>query len=481
MQYNHALFLNPYIESSATSAMRIFPPVGLEYIARSAKDYIQNVTVIDLRHETELCRVDNLVEFIKREKVDFIGVSMTWDRQFDEICGLLNKLPKEIPLVVGGYKATECTVELLEQCDNIDIVVRGEGEETIRDILKGMPLKDVLGISYRDNGGIVHNGFRPFIEADRILPPDRSLRRYKYRLSLNGINVANLSFDSVLTARGCPFNCKFCTFNLNPLGQKRKYSERSIQSVVDEIENISAGVILFGDDEIFANKKRAEKLCDEIIARKLKKRFIAQTRIEIAGYPRLLDKMVKAGFKALLVGIESPHDWVLEQFNKGFDSSRIREAFKVLRTYPIYFHGYFIYGNIGETEEEMLYIPEFAKEIGVDGMTFNKLRIEKFSALRELAEKTPGYHITDRGELYSDKYSHAALKKIGRRMRYSFYTPGRFLKMLKKMIFEVRFFRASELIWFIFTIPLLIGAALFRELKRGRLGDSLKRTFIKNA
>ena len=481
MKYNHALFLNPYIESTATSAMRIFPPVGLEYIATSAKDFIQKITVIDLRHEKKLCIADNLIEFIREEKIDFIGVSITWDRQLEEICGLLNKFPKEIPLVVGGYKATECAVELLEQCENIDIVVRGEGEETIKDILRDVPLKDVLGISYRDKGAIVHNGFRPFVAADQIPPPDRGLRRYNYRLSLNGINVANLSFDSVLTARGCPFNCKFCTFNMNPLGQKRKYSERSIESVVDEIESCSAGVILFGDDEIFANKKRAEKLCDEIIARNLKKRFIAQTRIEIAGYPQLLDKMVKAGFKALLVGIESPHDWVLEQFNKGFDSSRIREAFKVLTKYPIYFHGYFIYGNIGETEQEMLYIPEFAKEIGVDGMTFNKLRIEKFSALRELAEKTPGYHITDRGELYSDMYSHAALKKIGRRMRYSFYTPGRFLKMLKKMIFEVRFFRTSELILFVLTIPVLIVAALLGELKKGRLGDTLKRTFIKNA
>ncbi len=480
MKYQHGLFLNPYTESSSTSAMRMYPPVGLEYVATSAKEYMHKVTVIDLRQEKELCDVNNLLEFIRQEKIDFIGVSITWDRQFQQICDLLNKLPKDILLVIGGYKATERADELLEQCDTVDIVVRGEGEMTIKDILSGVPRKDILGISYREQGELIHNGFRPFVAADQIPPPDRSLRRSKYRLALNGINVANLSFDSVLTARGCPFNCKFCTFNLNPLGQKRQYSERSIKSVVDEIESIPAGVILFGDDEVFANKKRAEKLCDEIIARKLKKRFIAQTRIDIAGYPRLLDKMVKAGFKALLVGIESPHDWVLEQFNKGFNSRKIREAFKVLTQYPIYFHGYFIFGNIGETEEEMLYIPEFAKEIGVDGVTYNKLRIEKFSSLRELAEKTPGYHITDRGELYSDKYSHAALKKIGRRMHYAFYTPGRFIKLLKKNIFEVRFFRASELILFVLSIPVLLGAALLGELKKGRLADCFTRSFIKN-
>ena len=68
----------------------------------------------------------------------------------------------------------------------------------------------------------------------------------------------------------------------------------------------------------------------------------------------------------------------------------------MLKKYPIYYHGYFIYGNIGETEEEMLYISKFAKEIGVDSITFQKLRIEKFSPLREIVDKTPGYHVTKR-------------------------------------------------------------------------------------
>ncbi len=479
MRYQHALFLNPYRESSSTSAMRIYPPVGLEYIATSAKELIDKITIMDLRQETKLCEADNLLSFIKEQGIDFIGVSITWDRQFEEICGLLNHLPADITLVAGGYKATERAVELLEKCPNVDIVVRGEGEATIKEILEGRPLKDILGISFRDNGNLVHNDFRAFQNASDIPAFDRSLRRYDYRLSLHGVGVANLSFDSVLTARGCPFNCKFCTFNMNPLGQKRKYSERNISSVVDEIESSKAGVILFGDDEVFASKKRAERLCDEIIKRKIKKRYIAQTRIDIAKYPVLLEKMVKAGFKVLLVGIESPHDWILKQFHKGFTSQQIRDAFKVFNQFPIYFHGYFIFGNIGETEEEMLCIPKFAKEIGVDGITFNKLRIEKFSALREIAQKTPGYHITDRGELYSDQYSHAKLKKIGRRMRFMFYTPGRFLKILFKNIFIVKFFTPMELVVFVLEIPVLLVAALWGELKKGRLGDSLKRSFIK--
>jgi len=479
MKYNHALFLNPYIESSSTSAMMFFPPTGLEYVATNAKDYVGKVTLLDLRYENDLSDANKLLDFICKE-IDIVCVGIGWDRQLKEICDLLNRMPDNIPLIVGGYTATEKVEELFERCPKIDVVVRGEGEETIKEIVSGAPLESILGISYRANGEVIHNRHRPLPSIDSIASPDRTLRRNKYRLTLNGVNVANLTFDSVLSARGCPYNCKFCTFKLNPLGQKRDYSARSVESVVNEIEGITANVILFSDENFAVDAKRAEELCDLIIARKIKKRFVVQTRIEIARYPILLEKMVKAGFKTLLIGIESPHDRILAQLNKGFDSAAVRKYFAVLKKYPLYYHGYFIYGNITETEEEMLYIAKFAKEIGVDSITFLKLRIEKFSPLREIVERTPGYHITNSGVLYSDTYSHGALKKIGRKIKFSFYTPSRFFKILWKCFVEVRFFTFSEIVSFIAVIPRVLKSVIVREIQKGRLGDSLKRTFISN-
>ncbi len=479
VKYKHALFLNPYIENHATSVMKLFPPTGLEYVAASAKKYVEKITLLDLRYEKELSNPVNLFEFI-RDSVDIICVSIGWDRQFKEICGLLSCMPENIPLIVGGYKATEMTEELFKTCQPIKIIVRGEGEETIKEILKGTPLEKILGISYRKDGKIIHNPNRPLPPVDTIPPPDRTLRSNDYRLSVNGVNVMNLTFDSVLSARGCPYNCKFCTFNLNPLGQKRNYSARSVESVIEELKQIDAKVILFSDDNLFADIKRAERLCDAIIKNKIKKRFVAQARLEIANHPSLLEKMVKAGFKALLLGIESPHDRILEQLNKGFTSDIIRRYFKTLNKYPIYYSGYFIYGNIGETKEEMLYIPKFAKEIGLDSIACNKLRIEKFSPLRALAENTPGYHITERGELYSDMYDYPALKRIGRTIKFSFYTPARYIKILHKNIFVTKFFTFGEILSLSVVIPKLIAAAIKREAQKGRLVDSLKRTFVTN-
>lgn len=460
--------------------MMLFPPTGLEYVATSAKGLVNKITLIDLRNEQDLTDAKKLIAFISSQ-VDILCVSIGWDRQFDEICQMLNRVPDNIPLVVGGYKATEKVAELFKKCPKINIIVRGEGEETIKEILKGTPLKDILGISYHENGSIRHNSNRPLPDVDILGAPDRSMRRNGYSFALNGVEIADISFDSVLTARGCPFNCKFCTFSLNPLGQKRNYAVRNVNSVVDEIQSLKAQVIILSDDDFSADPKRAEAICDLIIKRKIKKRFMAQARIDIAKYPTLLEKMVKAGFKALLIGIESPHDWILKQLNKGFNQEAIRKYFKVLMKYPIFYNGYFIYGNVGETEKEMLYIGQFAKEIGVDSIACNKLRIEKFSPLRELAQNTPGYHVTERGELYSDNYSHAALKKIGRRIKFSFYTPSRYVKILWKNIFVVKFFTFREIFFFLCASPRIFLNVVKRERRRGRLGDTLKRTFIKNA
>lgn len=477
MKYKHALFLNPYMERSATGGMMLFPPTGLEYVATSAEPCVERVTLMDLRYEKEISGIDKLCEFIARE-VDIVCVGIGWDRQLKEIFELLNLLPAKVPLVVGGYTATEIVEELFQSCPNLDVVVRGEGEEAIKDILKGVSYENIPGISYRTNGSLAHNHPRPLGDIDKLGWPDRKLRRNDYHLTLNGKRIANLTFDSVLSARGCPYNCKFCTFTLNPLGQKRSYTARSVASVIKELESISAPLVLFSDENIGVDPKRLEEICDILIAKGIKKRFFAQTRIEIAKYPGLLGKMVKAGFKALLIGIESPHDRILAQLNKGFDSAAVREYFKVFVKYPIFYHGYFIYGNIGETKEEMAYIAKFADEIGLDSITALKLRIEKFSPLKSLVESTPGYHIASNKVVYSDTCTMTDLKQMGRRIKFSFYTPVRYMKMLWRCFFVVKLFTFKETISFMLCVPSILKNVITREVQKGRLKDSIKRTFV---
>jgi radical SAM superfamily enzyme YgiQ (UPF0313 family) len=249
----------------------------------------------------------------------------------------------------------------------------------------------------------------------------------------DGVRLSSHTFDTVLTTRGCPFECKFCTCSLNPLGQKRNYTERPVESVIEELKMVTADVVLLSDDNFFTNPKRSEKLCDLIIENKIKKTFIAQSRIDVARHPGVLDKAEKAGFKALLIGIESPHDRILKQLQKGITQQQVRDAFAVLTQYDIFLHGYFIYGNIGETEEEMLYIPKFAKELKLDSISFQKLRIEKFSPLKEVVEETPGYYYNRiGGSVYSDHYGPKELKQIRNRIRSEFYNLSQVIHVIRK-------------------------------------------------
>ncbi len=464
MTHKHALALYPYFRDS-TATMGVFPPTGLEYIATNMKGLVGRVTLLDLRYEKEYQDVKTLSDFIRKE-IDFLCISISWDSQFNEICDLICALPDDVTTVVGGHKATEEVEALFARCPNIDLIVRGEGEETIKELVKGVPYKDILGLSYRENGKVIHNDHRPLPDIFHADFPDRLLRRHDYHWIQNGVKIARFTFDTVLTSRGCPYNCKFCTFSLNPLGQKRKYAERSLESVIEELKSITADVVLFSDDNFFTNPKRSEKLCDLIIENGIEKTFMVQTRIEIARHKELLEKAERAGFKILLMGIESPHDKILEQLDKGFNQQQIREAFKVFNKHNFYIHGYFIYGNIGETEEEMVYIAQFAKELKLDSITFQKLRVEKFSTLKEVVENTPGYYCDSvGGPVYSDTYSLKDLRRIRDRIRSKFYDFGQICQILKR-VYTARVFSAFDISYAFAKLPKILIRLTRREFEK---------------
>jgi len=466
IKYKHALALNPYFGDSNTIRWT-FPPTGLEYIAASMKDLVGKVTLLDLRYEKPYQDPKALSKFIRNE-IDLLCVSIRWESRFENVCDFVSQLPSEICTVVGGYKATEEVEYLFDRCPNIDMIVRGEGEEIIKQIVTGVPYKDIRGLSYRENGGVVHNKIHPLPDITRIPFPDRSLRKHDYYLVKHGVRLSSHTFDTLLTTRGCPFKCKFCTFSLNPLGQKRSYAERSVESVIEELKTVTADVVLFSDDNFFTNPKRSEQLCDLIIENKIKKIFVVQARIDVAKHPRVLDKAEKAGFKVFLIGIESPHDRILKQLDKGITQQQVRDAFAVLTQYNIYLHGYFIYGNIGETKEEMLYIPKFAKEIKLDSITFQKLRVERFSPLKEVVEETPGYYYNRiGGSVYSDHYGRKELKQIRNRIRSEFYDLPKIIHITRK-VRRIGLVSGRDLTSAFFKLPLLMYGLARRKRERRR-------------
>lgn len=422
----HVLCVYPYREELGPLNL-FYPPLGLEIIAAVLKPHCQAIDVVDLRRESGRTR-----DFL-RPDTDLVCFSVNWDSDREFVLEEVRSVPQHIRTILGGRHATLDPEAWLSDCPNVDILARGEGEEAIKEITEDRPLDGIAGISYRLNGRVAHNPVRRSGPVRDDFRPDRSLRRYSYTIDVPGLRT-DLTFDTVASSSGCPFNCKFCAFNRNPWGEKRSWSARSPESVVSEIGEIDAEVVGFVDDLFTHDMDRVAAICDLLQERGIRKRYVANARIEIAKRPDVLKKMERAGFAILLLGIESAQDKTLRSMQKGFNTKQMREYFRVLRKTRILLHGYFIVGNIGESEEEMLQITPFARELGVDTVTLNLLRNECYSGLEQLVLDSPGYHIAPDGKVFSDRYSAEHLAGLLDRIYGDFYSPGQMLRILRRTV-----------------------------------------------
>lgn len=452
MLYKNALCVYPH--KKGLPEKKYCPPLGLEYIATVLESLVERVTIVDMRFEP------NLNDFIESDITDLVCLSVNWDYQRDAALTIISRIPSNITVVVGGRYATTYAEELFAAAPHIDIIVRGDGEEIIRDIASGFPLKDITGISFRENGSIIHNKIRDLYSLDGTGYPNRLLRRVSYRLSYKNIDLGQ-KIDFISTSRGCPYNCKFCTFTNNPLGQKRRWSGRSASSVIEELKRIDAEFIFVVDDNFAADIKRVEKICDLIIAEGIKKTFAVALRLEIYKYPQILEKMFRAGFKILTIGIESAQDKTLRSMQKGFDIALAEKAFAEIRKTNLYIHGYFIVGCIGESESEMLEIAPFAKRLKLDTIDLSLLRTEKYSPLNGIIAKSQDYYVNENDIVVSKEYPEKRLRNIRHRIARSYYNIPTIVRVGKKMI-------TARVISFPFLVKIVFLLAFKIILNKGK-------------
>jgi radical SAM superfamily enzyme YgiQ (UPF0313 family) len=369
--------------------------------------------------------------------------------------------------ILGGRTATENPRYWLEACPHADAVVCGDGEQAMAEIAAGRPWAEIAGLAHRGRDGqVVFNRPRANVPLDDNLMPARDLRRHAYFMTTKGVSTG-IKLDQVAGSRGCPFHCKFCNFAINPWGVKRSWAPRSPASIVREIEQIDADLVLFVDDVFTYQPERVAEICDLLIAKGIRKHYIVNARLEIAERPDVLGKMEQAGFLALLVGVESTQDATLKSMGKGFTVQRVRERFQVLRKSKMLINAYFIVGNIGETEEQMLSTASFARSIGVDLIHVSRLRNEPYSGLGELVAETPGYHINPRGLVYSDAYSAEHIGNLRKRIDRQFHTPRQVARVVFKL---VRLLHWRVKVRALLTIPvfltLLVATQAGRKVRR---------------
>jgi len=456
MMFKNVLCVYPYKQELKTVAF--LPPIGLEYIASAIKDMVDTIKIIDLRYE------DRPISAFIDNDTDLALISCNWDVERDFIKDTINSIPEAITVIVGGRFATENVNELFETIPRINGIGRGDGEEIVKEIVQKGLSPDIDGLSFRLNGRVVHNRNRNLEPARSDFFPDRRLRRYNYMVKLDKF-VSDIQIDLMLGSRGCPHNCKFCDFKFNPLGEKRKWSIRTVDSVLSELKTIEANVVGFADDIFTVDMDWVGTLCDMIIKEGIKKKYAINARLEIAKRPDVLEKMYKAGFMAFFMGIESAHDKTLASMNKGFDTAKVREYFKVLRQFNFIYHCYFIVGNIGETKAEMFDIVRFSHELGVDTLGLSILRATKYSPLKEMLKDYSNYHIDkESGKVFSDMLSLEELQQMRRDINASFFTTPQVLRVLKKLIIH-------KLITFgrVYAIIIFTARRMIQKIYKGLL------------
>lgn len=365
MPYKKVLLVKPEGRAGLSHLADLIP-IGLEYIAASIEKEVEKVWIVDMELEKQPFQY-----FIDKFKPDLICISMS---ATDHKEGLnLSKIGKDngITTVVGGYHPTAIPDELLEN-PFVDIVVRGEGELTVKElVLKGSP-EGVLGTSYKKDGQIIHNPERNKIKSLDELPfPARHLRRHRYRAQEN---KEGREKDVITMSRGCYADCSFCC---EPYMSGSKMQFRSPENIMDEIleiVSIHKGKplrILVTDPNFITDVKKIERLCDLLQKQKLDIIFSVMTRVDsVVDNPELVKKMCESGFLHYEMGFESPNASDLKSLQKEVSTDNQRKAVKILRDNGAEATATFIIGLPGQSEEDIKQFPAYAKKIGLLNCAF---------------------------------------------------------------------------------------------------------------
>jgi anaerobic magnesium-protoporphyrin IX monomethyl ester cyclase len=264
-----------------------------------------------------------------------------------------------------------------ENGDCLDCLVIGEGEKTMLELVEayqsGSGPGVVKGILYKKEGKIVRNEPRPFMEdLDQIPFPARQL----IPQNLFFPNLHNARYRkcfTILTSRGCPFNCSFCAARIV---SGTKYRMHSAEYVLDEIQmlkkNYAARQLLITDDTFTINKPRLEKICKGMIDKRLDLKWFCFAHVNTVNRD-ILSLMKKAGCYSIGFGLESSSEETLKRMGKPISPSRAKEAVKIANQAGLKTQAFYVIGSPGETKAQMLDTIRFSREVDSTLVFYNML------------------------------------------------------------------------------------------------------------
>lgn len=346
------------------------PPMGLATIAAVLEREGYQVSLLDanaLKLKTE-----DIFPYVADADVVGLTAMTPTIGSAVSIAYHLKQAKPNLTIVLGGAHGTLLPEETLAGAPQVDVVVRGEGEQTIIDLLHTLenkqPLADVPGISYRKNGKTVSTPARltdvdldslPFL-AYHLLP----WQRYKPHPP----HGRALPFAAIITSRGCPYKCSFCSkvFGTKFRGQS---PERVVEEVTYYRERFGIKELAFYDDVFTLNKNRAHAIADGILRKGLKIYWTCETRVNLVDR-ELLHHMKQAGCYAIAYGLESASQEILDTLTKDITLEQAEEAVRLTQEAGLQTIGYFMIGAPGEDADTIAKTIKFAKRLHLDFAQF---------------------------------------------------------------------------------------------------------------
>ena len=391
----------PRIQPKAWGKPNVFPPIGLAYIA-AVLEKTHEVCIIDAPTEgwrnlqdadraTYRVGLSNteIADKVKRWSPDVVVIEIPfsgWSKTAFEVASAVKGINKDIISVLEGQHPSARPEDCLAN-PNVDFVVMGEPENTIFELIgavgKGTrDLKKIMGIGFVKNGVPVFTSPRPLLKDLDSLPfPARHLlpmAEYYAAVKENPLRgEINKPWTIMITSRGCPYNCVFCTHHIV---WGRKWRGRSPENVVDELQHViktyHVKQIDFLDDNMTLDRKRMENICDLIVKRGLSIEWFTPNGVRADTLDeKLLRKMKESGCKKIRVAPESGVQRVVDQvIKKNLDLRSVERAVVLCKKVGIKVGCFFVIGLIGETKEEIEETIKFAyklRQLGADSFIFS--------------------------------------------------------------------------------------------------------------
>ncbi len=373
------------------------PPLGLAYLASSLEEAGHNVKIIDSLAMNY--NQGDIYNQIKSFEPDVVGVSSSTQAVYDSL-KILKNVKENLPgclTLLGGPHPTALAKELLLECPYVDVVIKGEGEKTFVELLekkKKIKYSEVKGIVYRCGDRIVDNGPRVRIKNldDLPLPAYHLLPMEKYLAKIKGdaLDKKNISIQlsgNILTSRGCPYNCSFCSSRViwgnNIIMRKPEKVVEELKFLVDKYKR---KYIEFSDEFFTINKERVKRIGELIKKEKIDIGYSCNSRVNLFN-KEIAHSLKNSGCQSVFFGFESGVQKILDFLCKGFKVEDSFKAVKNAKAYGLKVNGHFIIGVPGETRDMINKTIDFALKLDLGRSNFSFLTPYPGTKIYEFAER----------------------------------------------------------------------------------------------